>query len=320
MQLWSDGFYATPGLHWDRATMTGKPFFYFAYGAAVSEVIVDTLTGEHRLLAVDVLHDVGKTTLPTMNEFALPFEEEDILSSVVEALKVRGDARAITSLVEGKCYFYLWDQDFGIDSWRLFVSLPVQLFYAMSDDERTATEEAILDVARPFFVSAPSNSLGSVTIAPQVTPAVQGWREEAVRFVKGEGVTNQGRVRSDNIASRQHRGLLFRSKAEITLFEAMTRAQLAVSPLPVFVRIGKTYNRLEPDFLVVFKGLTFVVEVDGDTYHRELPAEADKRLVPLTYEGVEVRRIRASDVETDAAADVVVRDLIQFMTKRKEAR
>jgi very-short-patch-repair endonuclease len=255
-----------------------------------------------------------------MNEFALPFEEEDILSSVVEALKVRGDARAITSLVEGKCYFHLWDQDFGIDSWRLFVSLPVQLFYAMSDDERTATEEAILDVARPFFVSAPSNSLGSVTIAPQVTPAVKGWREEAVRFVKGEGVTNQGRVRSDNIASRQHRGLLFRSKAEITLFEAMTRAQLAVSPLPVFVRIGKSYNRLEPDFLVVFKGLTFVVEVDGDTYHRELPAEADKRLVPLTYEGVEVRRIRASDVETDAAADVVVRDLIQFMTKRKEAR
>jgi len=64
-------------------------------------------------------------------------------------------------------------------------------------------------------------------------------------------------------------------KAEITLFEAMTRAQLAVAPLPVFMRIGKNYNRLEPDLVLVHKGLTFVVEVDGDTYHGELPAEAD---------------------------------------------
>ena len=47
--------------------MTGKPFFYFAYGVAVSEVIVDTLTGEHRLLAVDVLHDVGTSLNPAID-------------------------------------------------------------------------------------------------------------------------------------------------------------------------------------------------------------------------------------------------------------
>jgi xanthine dehydrogenase large subunit len=67
VQLWSDGFYATPGLSWDRATMTGKPFFYFAYGAAVSEVIVDTLTGEHKLLAADLLHDVGNSLNPALD-------------------------------------------------------------------------------------------------------------------------------------------------------------------------------------------------------------------------------------------------------------
>jgi xanthine dehydrogenase large subunit len=61
VQLWSDGFYATPGLHWSRETMTGRPFFYFAYGAAVSEVVVDTLTGEWRLLRADLLHDVGRS-------------------------------------------------------------------------------------------------------------------------------------------------------------------------------------------------------------------------------------------------------------------
>jgi xanthine dehydrogenase large subunit len=67
VQLWSDGFYATPGLSWNRDTMTGKPFFYFAYGAAVSEVIVDTLTGEHKLLAADLLHDVGTSLNPAID-------------------------------------------------------------------------------------------------------------------------------------------------------------------------------------------------------------------------------------------------------------
>lgn len=67
VQLWSDGFYATPKLHWDRDTMHGRPFFYFAYGAAVSEVLVDTLTGEWKLLRADVLHDVGQSINPALD-------------------------------------------------------------------------------------------------------------------------------------------------------------------------------------------------------------------------------------------------------------
>ena len=67
VQLWSDGFYATPGLSWDRQTMQGRPFFYFAYGGAVSEVIVDTLTGEWRLLRADVLHDAGHSINPAVD-------------------------------------------------------------------------------------------------------------------------------------------------------------------------------------------------------------------------------------------------------------
>lgn len=61
IQLWSDGFYATPGLSWDANTLTGNPFYYFAYGAAVSEVAIDTLTGEWKLLRTDLLHDVGNS-------------------------------------------------------------------------------------------------------------------------------------------------------------------------------------------------------------------------------------------------------------------
>ena len=67
VQLWSDGFYATPGLSWNKDTMQGRPFFYFAYGAAVSEVIVDTLTGEWKLLAAHVLHDAGRSLNPAID-------------------------------------------------------------------------------------------------------------------------------------------------------------------------------------------------------------------------------------------------------------
>ena len=67
VQLWSDGFYATPGLHWNRETLQGKPFFYFAYGAAVSEVVVDTLTGEWKLLRADILHDAGRSLNPAVD-------------------------------------------------------------------------------------------------------------------------------------------------------------------------------------------------------------------------------------------------------------
>ncbi len=67
VQLWSDGFYATPKLHWDRVTMQGRPFLYFAYGAAVSEVVIDTLTGESKLLRADLLHDAGNSINPAID-------------------------------------------------------------------------------------------------------------------------------------------------------------------------------------------------------------------------------------------------------------
>ncbi|CAN7362597.1 xanthine dehydrogenase molybdopterin binding subunit [Phenylobacterium sp. LjRoot225] len=67
ISLASTGFYATPDIAYDRAAHRGRPFYYFAYGAAVSEVVIDTLTGEHRVLAVDILHDVGRSLNPTID-------------------------------------------------------------------------------------------------------------------------------------------------------------------------------------------------------------------------------------------------------------
>jgi xanthine dehydrogenase large subunit len=67
IQLWSDGFYRTPKIHYDKVTLTGRPFFYFAYGAACTEVAIDTLSGESRVLAVDILHDVGRSINPAID-------------------------------------------------------------------------------------------------------------------------------------------------------------------------------------------------------------------------------------------------------------
>ncbi len=67
ISLSATGYYRTPKIHYDRETFSGRPFFYYAYGAAVSEVVVDTLTGEHRLLRVDILHDCGDSLNPAID-------------------------------------------------------------------------------------------------------------------------------------------------------------------------------------------------------------------------------------------------------------
>jgi xanthine dehydrogenase large subunit len=65
--LSATGFYKVPGIHYDREAGRGEPFYYFAWGAACSEVIVDTLTGEYRLLRTDILHDVGQSLNPALD-------------------------------------------------------------------------------------------------------------------------------------------------------------------------------------------------------------------------------------------------------------
>ena len=67
ISLSATGYYRTPKIHYDRETHQGRPFFYFAYGAAVSEVEIDTLTGENRVLRTDILHDVGRSLNPAID-------------------------------------------------------------------------------------------------------------------------------------------------------------------------------------------------------------------------------------------------------------
>ena len=66
VSLSSSGFYATPKIHFDKKTFKGRPFLYFCYSAAVSEVMIDTLTGENKILRTDILHDAGKAINPAI--------------------------------------------------------------------------------------------------------------------------------------------------------------------------------------------------------------------------------------------------------------
>ena len=67
VSLSATGYYTTPKLSWDRRRGMGRPFYYFAYGAAVSEVVIDTLTGENRILRADILHDCGTSLNPAID-------------------------------------------------------------------------------------------------------------------------------------------------------------------------------------------------------------------------------------------------------------
>ena len=65
--LFASGFYRTPEIHYDPKLGRGKPFHYYAYGAAVTEVEVDGFTGQYRVLRVDILHDVGSSLSPLID-------------------------------------------------------------------------------------------------------------------------------------------------------------------------------------------------------------------------------------------------------------
>jgi hypothetical protein len=145
--------------------------------------------------------------------------------------------------------------------------------------------------------------------------AAPAWRAEALRWFRGEGITNQGRVLSDNVATRTHDGLPLRSARGIELL--FRKKGVVFAPLPVFLRGGATYRRLEPDFVIIHNHVAVVVEVDGDTVHRELPAEADERLRMMTSEGVEVFRVSASDCDSAEKAEARAAEIVTFVNKRR---
>lgn len=204
----------------------------------------------------------------------------------------------------------------GTYGYTLILKIPKEL-YSQIHAERESLQDSIKEKCKPFYTG--NDHLEAVCIQPlfKVDPK---WRDKAKVWLTGSGVTNQGRVRSDNIASRECDGLLFRSQPEINLYKALKAAGVSFAPLPVFIRGGDTYRRIELDFVIIKDGVVMVVEVDGDTVHLETPAEAHARTTMLVHEGAHVERIKASQCDTVEGATQVASYLVKLFDKLRASR
>ena len=249
----------------------------------------------------------------------LPFDADAIAGALAYAAAAQGDAAAVAALAASvprleKTGYDNWNG--GTDLLTLYLEVPTHVF-AQLLRVREDVQRSIFATLKPIIESYPSYWAEAVSIVP-TGKAPSNWRQQALAWLRGEGVTNQGRVRSDNIAARQYDGLPFRSEQEINLYRALKAAAVSFAPLPVFVRGGSEYRRIEPDFVVVKGGMVAVIEVDGN--HQESPVEAHDRTTMLVHEGAHVERVRASDCSTLEGAEVCARRVLASLAKVKASR
>jgi len=246
---------------------------------------------------------------------------EFLLSTLARLFAQKGDAKLVALLATSLATLEVS----GYDNWdstqtyyNLNLSIPIQL-YAQVVDEIQTVEEKIRKQCEGTTKLFQDDHITGVKIAPSLSTD-DDWRDKALAWLSGEKINNQGKVRSDNIASRNCDGLLFRSQAEINLYKALKSLGVSFAPLPVFVRGGKEYRRIEPDFVVVKDGLLMIVEVDGDTVHQETPAEAHARTTMLVHEGVALERVKASECDTEQLARNSAQKILEALKKQKRAR
>lgn len=202
--------------------------------------------------------------------------------------------------------------------YSLYLHVPLNL-YSQLEEHLKSIEKAICDKAQVFLQQFLNDHLTEVKIIPAVIEDTQ-WRDKAAAWLSGEKVSNQGRVRSNNVAPLAVDGLLFRSQPEIHLYRALKSLGVSFAPLPVFVRGGEAYRRIEPDFFLVHGGIALVVEVDGDTVHEETPAEAHARTSMLQLEGVHIERIQASHCDSPENAKAAAQKIVAVVEKLRAAR
>lgn len=252
---------------------------------------------------------------------SFPDNIESLLATLARLFATDGAAREVAILACSKVKVEQTDYDNwdgGTYGYTVYLEVSTNL-YSQIHDEKEAIEKILLDKVRPLMIIYPSDWIQHVYILPEIKGA-EGWREKALAWVSGKNVNNQGRVRSDNIASRSSDGLLFRSQPEINFYNALKPLGVSFAPLPVFIRGGRTYKRIEPDFVLIKDGVVLVVEIDGDTVHLETPAEAHDRTTILLHEGVHFERLKASECETLELAKICAKKMLEIMSKYKESR
>ncbi len=241
---------------------------------------------------------------------------EGFIALTARILAKSGKAREVAILAYSKPDMELWNTNSnwdGPDEYHLYLSVPQQLFLEI-ESELDLVQKGITEAIQKASACDKTIYIGAVFIISELenSPA---WRDKAKAWLSGEGVSNQGRVRSDNLAHRTKDGLLFRSQPEINLYTALKALGISFAPLPVFIRGGETYRRIEPDFIIIKDGIMMAIEVDGDTVHHETPAEAHDRTTMLAHEGVKIERVNASRCDTTEKATKCAQELLVVLER-----
>jgi hypothetical protein len=246
---------------------------------------------------------------------------EALLNTVSELFVYEGSAKEVAILANADGILVHTEHDNWNGGWDLFkleLNIPTQLFMTVYNEVEQISHR-ILEKVKTISLQIENIGINYVSIHPKTTLS-SDWREKHKNWVEGKGVTNQGRVRSDNIPSRSCDGLLFRSEPEIILYKALKASGVSFAPLPVFIRGGSNYRRIEPDFIIIKNGIVLHVEVDGDTVHTESPQEAHERATMLSHEGAFLERVKASECASDYLAGNCADKLIKLIDRHKASK
>ena len=207
--------------------------------------------------------------------------------------------------------------DFPFDLYAITFEVPQRLYDQVAD-RRKAIEKNLESECYALSRCYPEISFpgGPVCITVRIEMRDDPlWRKKAREWLPKQGLSNQGRVRSDNVAPYEVDGLLFRSPSEIYLYHALKGRNISFAPLPVFIRGGDLYRRVELDFVIFDHNQFLVVELDGKQFHDESPVEAHERLIMLQREGARIERIRSSECDTAEKAQTIASQLIALLKK-----
>lgn len=170
----------------------------------------------------------------------LPSSPEPILATIARLLAAEGAAREVAILASAQASYRFLEEDWNVCWYCLQLQIPTWQYTQLSNDVETC-EQTIGEKAGLISRSYSEEGIRYVSISPLVEEG-GNWRDKAKKWLAGDGVTNQGRVRSDNIPSKTTDGLLFRSQNEIYFYRALKSLGVSFAPLPVFVRGGETYR------------------------------------------------------------------------------
>jgi len=243
--------------------------------------------------------------------------DETILASIAEAFTSKGHHEAAAALLRAvpdleQTGYDNWDG--GTDVWTFSIEVDFATFHSWSEEERSELQSAADRIIGPFLPE--SGHWANVKFRPAPVQT-DGWRDRVSQSIFGDGINNQGRVRSDNVAPIELDGLRFRSHAETLVYKELKRSGVPFAPLPVFLRGGRDYSRVEPDFVLFREGVCVFVEIDGP-HHRETPADAFYRLKVFQDEGVVLERIKVEHCDTPAKAAHCVKVLLQALERRSK--